>query len=241
MEKIYTIPVNEAFDHTDACPFCRMKRELDEKEVDLILGASMMEPDVRIQTNAKGFCGEHYEAMWRAQKRLPLALILESHLEEIRKACRTPRLSIKEKTGVVAHHAESFADGCYICDRVEFHLAHMFETACLLWESDGAFRKKFATQDHFCLPCYVRLLKTAMRFLAKKTLPEFLDAAQTVEQKYLDNLKSDVSQFCRKFDYRYQKEPWGTARDAVERAIRFLSGEGILAEDTKKSSDTDDV
>ena len=27
-------------------------------------------------------------------------------------------------------------------------------------------------------------------------------------------------------DYRYQKEPWGNARDAVERSIRFLSGEG---------------
>ena len=38
--------------------------------------------------------------------------------------------------------------------------------------------------------------------------------------------QDDVSHFCRKFDYRFQKEPWGNARDAVERSIRFLTGEG---------------
>ncbi len=85
MEKIYTIPVNEAFDESGSCPFCRMRKKLEENEIDLILGASMMEPDIRIQTNEKGFCSHHFELMYRAQKRLPLALMLESHLDLIRK------------------------------------------------------------------------------------------------------------------------------------------------------------
>ena len=55
MEKIYTIPVNEAFDESGSCPFCRMKKKLEENEIELILGASMMEPDIRIQTNEKAF------------------------------------------------------------------------------------------------------------------------------------------------------------------------------------------
>ena len=37
MEKIYTIPVNEAFEESGTCPFCRMKHKLEENEVDLIL------------------------------------------------------------------------------------------------------------------------------------------------------------------------------------------------------------
>lgn len=55
MEQIYTIPVNEAFeagaaDPSCGCPICALYRKLEEDELDLILGASMMEPDVRIRT-----------------------------------------------------------------------------------------------------------------------------------------------------------------------------------------------
>lgn len=225
MEKIYTIPVNEAFDENGSCPFCRMKKKLEENEIDLILGASMMEPDIRIQTNEKGFCSRHFEQMFVAQKRLPLALMLESHLDQIRKECATPKISLKEKLSGVAAHTESFCQTCYVCERVEFHLSKMFETACLLWEMDIEFRKKMENQTYFCLPCYTRFLKTAKLYISKKKLPDFLDAAQKVEMGYLDELKGDVSHFCKKFDYRYAKEPWGNARDAVERSIRFLSGE----------------
>lgn len=225
MEKIYTIPVNEAFDENGSCPFCRMKKKLEENEIDLILGASMMEPDIRIKTNEKGFCGKHFEQMFLAQKRLPLALMLESHLDLIRKECATPKISLKEKLSGVAAHTESFCETCYVCERVEFHLSKMFETACLLWEMDIEFRRKMENQTYFCLPCYTRFLKTAKLFVSKKKLPDFLDAAQKVEMGYLDALKGDVSHFCKKFDYRYAKEPWGNARDAVERSIRFLSGE----------------
>ena len=50
MEQIYTIPVNEAFEASAAdpslgCPLCALYRKLEENELDLILGASMMEPD----------------------------------------------------------------------------------------------------------------------------------------------------------------------------------------------------
>ena len=95
------------------------------------------------------------------------------------------------------------------------------------------FRKKMENQTYFCLHCYTRFLKTAKLFISKKKLPDFLDAAQKVEMGYLDELKNDVSHFCKKFDYRYAKEPWGNARDAVERSIRFLSGEGDFWEENK--------
>ena len=237
MEKIYTIPVNEAFDENGSCPFCRMRKKLEENEIDLILGASMMEPDIRIKTNEKGFCHHHFQQMFQAQKRLPLALMLESHLDLIRKECATPKISLKEKLSGVAEHTDSFCQSCYICDRIEFHWGKMFETACLLWEMDSEFRKKMANQTYFCLPCYTRFLKTAKHYISKKKLNDFLDEAQKVEMGYLDELKGDVSHFCKKFDYRFQKEPWGNARDSVERSIRFLSGEGDFQEKIEASEE----
>ena len=45
-----------------------------------------------------------------------------------------------------------------------------------------------------------------------------------VNESYLTELSADVSWFCKKFDYRYDEEPWGNAKDAPERAIKFLTG-----------------
>ena len=82
MEKIYTIPVNEAFDASAAdkscgCPFCALYNGLEKKETDAILGAAMMEPDIRIETNKKGFCRTHYDLMFGYKNRLGLALIFQ--------------------------------------------------------------------------------------------------------------------------------------------------------------------
>ena len=89
MEQIYTIPVNEAFEASAAdascgCPLCTLYRKLEENELELILGASMMEPDVRIQTNREGFCRLHYDMMFVRKNRLGMALTLESHLKELK-------------------------------------------------------------------------------------------------------------------------------------------------------------
>ncbi len=90
MEQIYTIPVNEAFEKSaeegfHICPFCIMYNRLEANELDLILGAAMMEPDVRIKTNELGFCDEHLGLMFSRGKRLQLSLMMESHLDSIAK------------------------------------------------------------------------------------------------------------------------------------------------------------
>ena len=90
MEQIYTIPVNEAFEASAAdkscgCPFCSLYNKLEDDELELILGASMMEPDVRIKTNEQGFCRLHYDLMFVRKNRLGMALTLESHLGELKK------------------------------------------------------------------------------------------------------------------------------------------------------------
>ena len=43
-------------------------------------------------------------------------------------------------------------------------------------------------------------------------------------KKYISELCGDVSWFCKKFDYRYDGEPWYNAKDSTFRAINFLVG-----------------
>lgn len=232
MEKLYTIPVNEAFDacrDTPACgcPFCRLENMLERNELDLILGASMMEPDVRIKTNEAGFCSTHFSLMLRRQKRLPLALMLESHLDELRKSTEGGGMTdlVKGIGTACGERLDRLEKSCYVCSRVSHSIDKMFENAAWLWDADSEFRKKTEAQPMFCLPHARKWLEYGKREIAKKRYPDFYKSVMGVVNRYFDTLRADVSWFCKKFDYRYDSEPWGNSKDSVERAIRFLSGD----------------
>ena len=84
-EDICTIPISEAFEENDGCPVCRMYKTVEDRIVEYIMGAAMMEPDIRIETNRLGFCEKHLRAMMKRRGRLQLALMLETHTDELYK------------------------------------------------------------------------------------------------------------------------------------------------------------
>lgn len=226
MEMNFTIPVNEAFEASAenpacGCPFCALYRKLEEDELDLILGASMMEPDVRIKTNREGFCRLHYDMMFVRKNRLGMALTLESHLDELKKEIRDGGLGGGQGNKPIKR-ISALEETCYVCRRISDNFEHMIDTAVYLWERDEDFPKKLKAQPYFCLPHYRKLLQYGQKRLPKRELKEFCAQCATIEETYLDTLKEDVSWFCKKFDYRFQDEPWKNSKDAVERAIRFL-------------------
>ena len=226
MEQIYTIPVNEAFeasaaDHACGCAFCTLYNKLENNELDLILGASMMEPDVRIQTNRQGFCRTHYDMMFTRKNRLGMALTLESHIAELRAQIKDKGLFSAPGANAI-NRIGALKSTCYVCERIEFNFVHMIETAVLLWDRDEDFRAKLDAQPLFCLPHYHALLTCARDRLSKKRFAEFEKACARIVDAYAEKLEGDVSWFCKKFDYRYDSEPWYDSKDAVERSMKFL-------------------
>lgn len=58
-----------------------MRDTVEEHICEYIMGAAMMEPDVRQDTNRLGFCFTHYQQLMMQNNRLSLGLMLNSHLE----------------------------------------------------------------------------------------------------------------------------------------------------------------
>ena len=229
MEQIYTIPVNEAFDKVTeggecACPFCLLFGRLEEDELEIILGASMMEPDIRMRTNEEGFCGTHYAKMLVRKRMLGMGLILESHLDEVAKKLAGPALSVNRRAAAIGSLGKLECD-CYVCGRINKNLSAMIATASYLFESDPEFERKFKKIPFLCLPHYRALMDYSSKKMNKRNYARIYEAAYEIEEKYLATLKNDVSWFCKKFDYRYDEEPWYNSRDSVQRTIKFLSGD----------------
>lgn len=226
-EKIYTIPVNEAFDEYDGCPFCRLKRKLEDTERELIMGASMMEPDIRIKTNKLGFCKKHFGKMFEMNNRLSLALMLESHLDEMSGKTVIWKNSLlgKDNTKKASENMEEIFHSCYICEKTKEKFEKMMLCAIILWNNADEFRDKMTKQPYFCLEHASLFLEYAKIKLDKKSFSLFAQQLEEVQSSYISSLKDDVSWFCKKFDYRYENEPWGNSKDSVERAIKFLQGD----------------
>lgn len=218
-EDICSIPVNDVFLPKDGCPFCRMRDMLEDRMATYITGAAMMEPNVRIETNRLGFCGEHFNQILARGSRLSVALILESLLQEVEKEVFPEGKAVPKKIAAAVHARE---ESCFICENIEMNTRHLVENTLKLWQTDPDFRRLYAEQPYICLPHYGMVMEAAQK-LPKKEFPAFEADTTRLAKTYLQELSGDVTHFCRMFDYRNAGGDWGNSRDAIERAIHWLT------------------
>ena len=223
---ITNIPISDVFDPKEGCPICRMRNLLEQRMAEYITGAAMMEPDVRIETNRLGFCHDHFQMILKQRNRLGVALILESHLDEMEKAIFKGTIVLPGQSAKAqAKKAAARTGTCFICDKVDWAMDRMLATVCRLWESERDFRQLFEEQEALCLPHFIELTAAAQKNMNKHSVGDFSKAAATLSKQYLETLRGDVSHFCKMFDYRNSGEgaDWGNSRDSVERAVWFLT------------------
>ncbi len=227
-EQIYTIPITEAFSEKDGCPLCRLRRQLESDSLSYVMGAAMMEPDVRLRTNRLGFCRTHCNAMLEMKNRLSLGLMLESHLDTVASLFTEDdggkKSRLRHHTGPTpAAAAAAQAESCFVCSRVRGFEDKYIDNTVHLWKKDAAFRELFAEQPWFCLRHYALLLDQAQSQLSEERFSVFCGTITQQMQSHVRALRADVTGFCRSFDYR--GDPLTQEqRSAVARACDFLTG-----------------
>lgn len=226
-EVIYTIPINDAYDEKCACPVCRLERKLNEESLEYIMGAAMMEPDVRIETNRLGFCAHHFEKMLKMKNRLSLALMLQSYLRELleRGVCEDTQHVGKREFESISEKLKTSSEGCYVCQRVEEKLSLYIRNIIYIWESSEEFREKTREQEYFCPKHLSALMSEAKKTLSKRRYSEFCRDHFSKTRKILEGLESDVTKFCNSYNYKFRDVPLGEAKNSIERTIDFLNGD----------------
>lgn len=227
-ENITTIPISDVFAPKCGCPICRMESMLEKNYVEYITGAAMMEPDIRTDTNNMGFCYRHFNMMVHHGKRLPNALILDTHLDKIKNELIFKNVKGKPDKKKLAK-LDEIQRSCYVCNKMQWGMQHLMESLFKTWEREQDFRKLYSEQPYICMKHYIMLLKAAMskNGINSKNLPEFYSVTSELTGGYLENLKNDVAHFCTMFDYRANGQDWGTSKDAIERSVEFLTSEKI--------------
>lgn len=224
---ITTIPISEIFEETEGCPICRMYGMIEAHYVEYITGAAMMAPDVRVQTNKTGFCHRHFSMMVNTGPRLSNALLLQTHIDELRKKVFPKKDSDPADKKMLAAIGSNKST-CYVCDRIDHDILHLLATVYVQFGSDPDFREQFSKQDFICLDHYALIMSNVnKKAMDKKTLAEFYTAVNRLSKGYMDTLYDDVTHFTTMFDYRNAGGDYKNSKDAIERSVRFLTSRKV--------------
>lgn len=251
-EKIYTIPVTDAFRVECECPMCILEKKLEDEYIEYILGPSLMEPEGRIETNEKGFCRKHFEALYNKQSnKLGLGLILDTHMCEQNSGIRklfegkseaierdsnaTLMKNITNKLSSKQTETEKFVDElikeltelegkCAICSKLGYTMDRYTDVIFYLWFKEEEFRKMFNCKKGFCLKHLKMLLQGTQKYLNSKETALFVGNLLHMQIENLERIQKEVNWFVKKFDYRYNDAPWGNSKDALPRSIQKIAG-----------------
>ena len=244
---IDTIPVWDAMKLDGECLMCALERKTELGEAERYLGASVMEPDVRVKVNDRGFCRKHHAMLFSMSNRLGHALMLESHTIEIREKLARISASLnksadqlknsgiadklngknKAATAEIQKQAQAvseMADSCLMCDTIEENMNRYMHTFFHLYQNDTEFRNRFENSKGLCLPHLGKLLEAATQELGARELGQFVETVTRLERENMDRIQEDISWFIKKFDYRYENESWKNSKDAVERTVNKARG-----------------
>lgn len=241
MEKIYMIPVNDAYSSADGCPLCQLRDKAEQNYLEYYLGPSLMEPDTRIITNKTGFCPEHMGKLNRSvTNRLGLGLMMHTHLKDFndditsdlcnaapQKAglIKGRTTDYKAKLNSIADRIDKRVAMCPICDNMNDAMTHYIEVICWMYSHDPAFKEKYANVPYHCLPHLSMLLRQSAK-LSQNDAATFVSALAEKNKDAFAGLIDDVEWFTLKFDYRNQDKPWGNSKNSIQRSMRFLSSDG---------------
>ena len=239
-ETLYTIPLTDAFNAHDECPFCFVERDVEQDLLDLVLGssASYMESDMREMTDKAGFCRPHFQKMFDYGNALGNAWILKTHYMQMQseldaqiKMFAPGKVSLMnriKKSDAPDNNISSWVKekeaSCYICNNFKKTYERYLDTFFFMYKKDGEMKRMIENSKGFCLHHFGDICQRAQYELSDKQKEDFYDL---ILPQMLENLKrvgEDVAWLIEKYDYRNKDADWKNSKDAVQRGMQKLRG-----------------
>lgn len=252
-EKLYTIPLTEAFQANEECPFCYIERKLEQDALDFTLGSSSsyMESDIREETDRVGFCREHFKKMYQYGNSLGNALILKTHYHKVNQefeqlleefAPEKPTILSKFKktstnsgTDKLSEWITSRESTCFVCDYISNSYNRYIDTFFHLFKNNPEFIDIVKASKGFCLHHFGEVTRQASANLNATQLEQYTKVIFPIMKENMARVKEDINWLVDKYDYRNVNADWKNSKDALQRGMQKIKG-GYPADEHYKSN-----
>ncbi len=241
-ETIYTIPLMDAFNANDECPFCFIERKLEQEAISFIMGPAYMEDDIREETDRLGFCRHHHKMIYDYGNKLGAALMLHTYYQKLNKDMHEHFTSFApkkagaftrlKKAGEISGKRESSLgqwvsqreESCYVCNHFKEKYPRYLDTFFQLLTHDTEFFHTFEMGKGFCLHHFGDIIETGEKILSNKEKAKIYPVLFDRMEVNMKRLEEDISWFVDKYDYRNKDADWKNSKDAIQRGIQKLTG-----------------
>ncbi len=230
-EHLETAPVREAVQGDNTCPICQLRRMIEQQTVERYLGGAVMEPDIRLQTNAVGFCAAHHQRLMAQKDYHGYALMMQTRLrqvsQDIAPAIQQLRGGLFERKRLPAARARvaSATSRCLICENTSRTIDRYLDIFMKLYREDSAFRQDFERCAGFCLSDLPQALDHAQSSLSAEQRRSFCATAAAQLERATQTAQADLDALCSSFHYGSEEKNNPRIHQALERAVNLLRGE----------------
>lgn len=235
MPKLEISKVHDAYAQGGACPMCTL---LDGAERTYLLSfqhSRVMEPNVRVKTNAVGFCPDHLGKLYQGENKLGLALVMLTHVQErtadlhaaLDGSIEAARAGARERARRIQQmigSLESLRDSCFICDLLGQDLTRYAWTVLYLWRKDPTFLEVYRASRGFCLSHFCHVLATACDILRGDRLGRWLQETVPLMKQALEGLENALLAFTQLHQAGNRSLGMEEERSALARTIQMFAG-----------------
>ena len=226
-----TAPVIEAFSQSADCPLCRLRAMLEQESVKRCLGGAVMEPSIRIITNATGFCRSHHVMLMAEKDYHGYALMMQTRLKQVHEGSKSylngisssawkRRAKAREWSRIIKKAVSS----CVICERINDTMNRYMELIIQLFNQDAGFRQLLHQAPALCMIDLPLLLDQAEKHLSGKMQSEFYQVLSEQVEKAFYTAQTDLDALCESFHYGSEQKNNPNIHGALERAVNLLRG-----------------
>jgi hypothetical protein len=233
MPKLEISKVHDAYSEDGECPLCTLRQAAEATYLHSFQHSRVMEPNVRVQTNAIGFCPDHYMKLYKAENKLGLGLVVHTHLREKLPEIRAALERIvepgagrkaQERIMEAADELSALRDRCFICGLLRADNDRYIFTILYLWSKDPEFPDRFRASRGFCIGHFLDALNAAPKLLRGDRAQRWIREAAGLLNANLERLEKELLAFTQL--YRSENTSLGSEaeRTALGRTLQKLAG-----------------
>lgn len=230
-EHLETAPLWDAVRQKEYCPFCYLRNMIETQSVQRFLGGSVMEPDIRLKTNAAGFCSRHHRMLMAQKDYHGYALMMQTRFREAAaqaapalKGIRGGGLFGNRGTDKAAAQLRRITSRCLVCESMSSHVDAYRDTFFRMYAKEAAFRAAFADGCGVCLDDLPDVLTDCGRKLTGERQRDFLEVLSRTVGQALETAQTDLDALCSSFHVGSEHKNNPRCKSALERAVNLLRG-----------------
>jgi hypothetical protein len=233
MPKLEISKVHDAYEDPGECPLCVLEEDAERTYLRSFAHSRVMEPNVRVQTNAQGFCPAHFRKLYEGENKLGLSLVVSTHLPHIRSEIGAALDAVQraaegrhapQRVADSASRLSQLRDSCFICGLLRSDRERYILTILYLWSRDPGFPAVFRASRGFCLPHFSAVLADASRSMKPDRFRRWLAETIPLMKGSLEALEGELHAFSQLHQAGNASQGTDQERSALGRTLQKIAG-----------------